>query len=88
MGDRILVLIRHGQSEWNLKNLFTGWRDVDLTEKGISEARAAGRKLKAQGIRFDVAFTSALVRAQHSLDLMLGRANGDQEDSARAAEEL
>ena len=71
MGDRILVLVRHGQSEWNLKNLFTGWRDVDLTEKGISEARTAGRKLKAQGIRFDVAFTSALVRAQHSLDLML-----------------
>ena len=54
-----------------MKNLFTGWRDVDLTEKGISEARTAGRKLKAQGIRFDVAFTSALVRAQHSLDLML-----------------
>lgn len=71
MGDRILVLVRHGQSEWNLKNRFTGWRDVNLTDKGISEARAAGRKLKAQGIRFDVAFTSALVRAQHSLDLML-----------------
>jgi 2,3-bisphosphoglycerate-dependent phosphoglycerate mutase len=72
MGERILVLVRHGQSEWNLKNLFTGWRDVDLTEKGIAEARAAGRKLKAQGLRFDVAFTSALIRAQHSLDLMLG----------------
>jgi 2,3-bisphosphoglycerate-dependent phosphoglycerate mutase len=71
MGDRILVLVRHGQSEWNLKNLFTGWRDVDLTENGISEARAAGRRLKAQGLRFDVAFTSALVRAQRSLDLML-----------------
>ena len=71
MGERILVLVRHGQSEWNLKNLFTGWRDVDLTEKGIEEARAAGRKLKAQGVRFGVAFTSALIRAQHSLDLML-----------------
>jgi 2,3-bisphosphoglycerate-dependent phosphoglycerate mutase len=65
------VLVRHGQSEWNLKNLFTGWRDVDLTENGISEARAAGRRLKAQGLRVDVAFTSALVRAQRSLDLML-----------------
>jgi 2,3-bisphosphoglycerate-dependent phosphoglycerate mutase len=71
MSNRLLVLVRHGQSEWNLKNLFTGWRDVDLTESGISEARAAGRRLKAQGLRFDVAFTSALVRAQRSLDLML-----------------
>jgi len=57
MGDRILVLVRHGQSEWNLKNLFTGWRDVGLTDNGVGEARAAGRKLKAQNIRFDVAFT-------------------------------
>ena len=71
MGERILVLVRHGESEWNLKNLFTGWRDVDLTENGIKEARAAGRKLKAQGIRFDVSFTSALIRAQRSLDLVL-----------------
>jgi len=71
MSDRLLVLVRHGQSEWNLKNLFTGWRDVGLTEKGIEEARAAGRRLKAQGLRFDVAFTSLLVRAQRSLDLML-----------------
>jgi 2,3-bisphosphoglycerate-dependent phosphoglycerate mutase len=71
MSDRLLVLVRHGESEWNRKNLFTGWRDVGLSEKGIAEARAAGRKLKAQGLRFDLAFTSALVRAQHSLDLML-----------------
>ena len=71
MSDRLLVLVRHGQSEWNLKNLFTGWRDVDLTENGINEARAAGRRLKAQGLRFDIAFTSALIRAQRSLDLML-----------------
>ncbi len=71
MAERILVLLRHGQSEWNLKNLFTGWRDVDLTQKGIEEARAAGRKLKAQGIRFDIGFTSALIRAQRSLDLVL-----------------
>ena len=71
MGERLLVLVRHGQSEWNLKNLFTGWRDVDLTEQGVAEARDAGRKLKAQGIRFDIAFTSALKRAQRTLDIML-----------------
>jgi 2,3-bisphosphoglycerate-dependent phosphoglycerate mutase len=71
MTDRLLVLVRHGQSEWNLQNLFTGWRDVGLTDKGIAEARAAGRQLKALGLRFDIAFTSALTRAQHTLDLML-----------------
>jgi 2,3-bisphosphoglycerate-dependent phosphoglycerate mutase len=71
MSDRLLVLVRHGQSEWNLKNLFTGWKDVDLTEQGIAEARAAGRKLKAQGLAFDVAYTSALKRAQRTLDLIL-----------------
>jgi 2,3-bisphosphoglycerate-dependent phosphoglycerate mutase len=69
--DRLLVLVRHGQSEWNLKNLFTGWRDVDLTAVGIEEARAAGKKLKAKGLAFDVTFTSVLKRAQRSLDLML-----------------
>jgi 2,3-bisphosphoglycerate-dependent phosphoglycerate mutase len=69
--DRLLVLVRHGESDWNKKNLFTGWRDVDLTDKGVAEAREAGRKLKAQGIKFDVAFTSALKRAQRTLDLML-----------------
>jgi 2,3-bisphosphoglycerate-dependent phosphoglycerate mutase len=71
MTDRLLVLVRHGESDWNKKNLFTGWRDIDLTDKGIAEAREAGRKLKAQGLKFDVAFTSALIRAQRTLDLML-----------------
>ena len=71
MTDRLLVLVRHGQSEWNLKNLFTGWRDVGLSEQGVTEAREAGRKLQAQGLAFDVAFTSALKRAQDTLDLML-----------------
>jgi 2,3-bisphosphoglycerate-dependent phosphoglycerate mutase len=71
MNERLLVLVRHGQSEWNLKNLFTGWKDPALTEKGIGEAREAGRKLKAQGLTFDVAFTSALSRAQKTLDLAL-----------------
>jgi|SRR6201994_2318641 2,3-bisphosphoglycerate-dependent phosphoglycerate mutase len=69
--DRLLVLTRHGQSEWNLKNLFTGWKDVDLTEVGVAEAKAAGRKLKAQGITFDVGFTSDLKRAQRTMTLML-----------------
>jgi 2,3-bisphosphoglycerate-dependent phosphoglycerate mutase len=71
MSERLLVLVRHGQSEWNLQNLFTGWRDVDLTEQGIAEAHAAGRKLKAQGITFDVAFTSVLKRAIRTLDIIL-----------------
>ncbi len=69
--ERLLVLVRHGQSEWNLKNLFTGWKNPDLTEKGIEEAKAGGRALKAKGITFDVAFTSDLVRAQHTCDLLL-----------------
>ena len=71
MSDRLLVLVRHGQSEWNLKNLFTGWRDVDLTDEGVAEATRAGRSLRAQGLRFDVAFTSVLRRAQRTLDIML-----------------
>jgi 2,3-bisphosphoglycerate-dependent phosphoglycerate mutase len=71
MSDRLLVLVRHGQSEWNLKNLFTGWKDPGLTEKGIAEAKEAGVKLKSQGLMFDVAFTSVLQRAQATLDLML-----------------
>ncbi|HMN87802.1 MAG TPA: 2,3-bisphosphoglycerate-dependent phosphoglycerate mutase, partial [Bauldia sp.] len=69
--DRLLVLVRHGQSEWNLQNLFTGWRDVDLSEQGVGEAKAAGRRLKAKNLRFGVAFTSALTRAQRTLGLML-----------------
>src|ERR1700744_1524156 len=71
MSERLLVLVRHGQSDWNLKNLFTGWKDPDLTEQGIAEAKDAGRKLKAKGLKFDRAFTSVLTRAQHTLDLIL-----------------
>jgi 2,3-bisphosphoglycerate-dependent phosphoglycerate mutase len=66
-----LVLIRHGQSAWNLENRFTGWWDVNLTEKGIAEARAAGAALKAQGHAFDVAFTSLQTRAIKTLNLVL-----------------
>src|SRR6516164_139389 len=71
MTDRVLVLVRHGESEWNLKNLFTGWKDVDLSEKGIAEAKAAGALLKKRKLSFDVAFTSALIRAQRTLTIML-----------------
>ncbi len=71
MTDRILVLVRHGQSEWNLKNLFTGWKDVDLTEQGIAEAKKAGARLKAEGLKFDVGFTSNLKRAQRTLEIAL-----------------
>ena len=66
-----LVLCRHGQSDWNLKNLFTGWTDVDLTEKGIAEATDAGRLLAELGYEFDVAYTSVLRRAIRTLWLML-----------------
>jgi len=66
-----LVLCRHGQSTWNLENLFTGWKDVDLTEKGVAEAQQAGRDLKELGIRFDVAYTSVLKRAIRTLWLIL-----------------
>ena len=66
-----LVLVRHGQSTWNLENRFTGWIDVPLTEQGREEAEDAGRKIKAAGIVLDVAFTSALVRAQDTLALCL-----------------
>ena len=66
-----LILVRHGQSEWNLQNLFTGWRDPGLTELGIEEARATGSKLQAAGLLPDLYYTSALKRAQHTLDLIL-----------------
>ena len=71
MSDRLLVLVRHGQSDWNLKNLFTGWKDPRLTEKGVAEATAAGQRLKALGLSFDIAFTSALTRAQNTCSLIL-----------------
>ncbi|MHB2209397.1 2,3-bisphosphoglycerate-dependent phosphoglycerate mutase [Methylobacterium sp. CM6257] len=69
--ERLLVLARHGQSEWNRQNLFTGWRDPDITERGVAEARAAGRALKRDGYAFDVAFTSDLLRAQRTCALIL-----------------
>lgn len=72
-----LVLVRHGESEWNKKNIFTGIRNPDLTEKGMIEAVWAGRILKKEGIAFDVAFTSKLKRAQRTLDIILSELGGD-----------
>ena len=78
-----LVLVRHGQSEWNLKNLFTGWKDPDLTDKGIEEAKAAGKALKARGLTFDIAFTSHLCRAQNTLKLMLAELGQEDLETKR-----
>ena len=66
-----LVLLRHGQSQWNMENRFTGWWDVDLSEQGINEARAAGIQLRAKGYEFDCCFTSVLTRAIRTLHLVL-----------------
>lgn len=66
-----LVMVRHGQSLWNLENRFTGWTDIDLSENGVKEAQEAGRLLKANGYTFDEAFTSVLTRANHTLNLIL-----------------
>jgi 2,3-bisphosphoglycerate-dependent phosphoglycerate mutase len=66
-----LILVRHGQSEWNLQNLFTGWKNPNLTEQGVNEARATAEKLKAATLEPTVFFTSALTRAQRTLDLIL-----------------
>jgi 2,3-bisphosphoglycerate-dependent phosphoglycerate mutase len=67
----LLVLVRHGQSEWNEKNLFTGWRDPGLTEQGKAEAKESGEVMKEAGLKFDVAFTSALSRAQETNRIIL-----------------
>jgi 2,3-bisphosphoglycerate-dependent phosphoglycerate mutase len=66
-----MVLVRHGQSEWNLKNLFTGWKDPDLTERGVEEAIEAGSVLKAEGLHFDIAYTSVLQRAEKTCQIIL-----------------
>ena len=72
-----LVLVRHGESEWNKQNLFTGWMDVDLSEKGHEEAKAAGQLLKAEGYDFDICFTSYLKRAIHTLNHILDEMDRD-----------
>ncbi|MDG3577729.1 2,3-bisphosphoglycerate-dependent phosphoglycerate mutase [Rhizobium sp. YJ-22] len=68
-----LVLVRHGQSDWNLKNLFTGWKDPELTELGVREANAGGQALADTGIKFDIAFTSDLKRAQDTCKIILDK---------------
>ncbi len=73
----VLVLVRHGESEWNRRNMFTGWQDVDLTEEGVAEAHRAGAMLKAEGARIDVAFTSLLKRAQNTLKIILSELGQD-----------
>lgn len=75
MSESVLALVRHGESEWNRLNIFTGWRDVGLSELGKEEARAAGKLLAQTQIKFDCAFTSALKRAQQTLVLMLAELN-------------
>jgi 2,3-bisphosphoglycerate-dependent phosphoglycerate mutase len=70
-----VVLLRHGESEWNKSNRFTGWMDVDLTEKGVEEARSAGKLLKAEGFEFDMAYSSLLKRAIRTLWLVLDEMN-------------
>jgi 2,3-bisphosphoglycerate-dependent phosphoglycerate mutase len=72
--DNVLVLVRHGQSEWNRLNMFTGWKDVGLSEEGVTEAHRAGQQLKDEGLVFDSAFASTLKRAHNTLDIILGEA--------------
>ncbi len=72
-----LVLVRHGESIWNLENRFTGWTDVDLSDKGIQEAHEAGKKLLSNGYSFDIAYTSYLLRAQKTLEIILSELNLD-----------
>jgi 2,3-bisphosphoglycerate-dependent phosphoglycerate mutase len=74
----VLVLVRHGESEWNRLNMFTGWQDVDLTEEGVAEAHRAGAMLKAEGAHIDVAFTSLLKRAQNTLKIILSELDQDK----------
>ena len=75
MKSRNLILVRHGQSEWNAKNLFTGWKDPGLTDQGVSEAKNAGKLILEQDIEFDVMYTSMLSRAQKTGDIILGILN-------------
>ena len=75
MISRNLILVRHGQSEWNAKNLFTGWKDPGLTDQGVSEAKNAGKLILQQKIEFDVMYTSMLSRAQKTGDIILGILN-------------
>lgn len=84
-GDSFLVLVRHGQSEWNRANRFTGWKDVGLTEEGMIEAHRAGAILKQTGQHFDCAFTSTLKRAHNTLDIILDELGQGKLPTVKAA---
>jgi 2,3-bisphosphoglycerate-dependent phosphoglycerate mutase len=85
VGDNVLVLVRHGESEWNRLNRFTGWKDVGLTEEGMAEAHRAGAMLKETGQRFDCAFTSTLKRAHNTLDIILDELGQGRLPTVKAA---
>jgi 2,3-bisphosphoglycerate-dependent phosphoglycerate mutase len=73
----VMVLVRHGESEWNRRNIFTGWQDPDLSEEGVAEAHRAGAMLKSEGVRIDCAFTSTLRRAKRTLQIILSELDED-----------
>jgi 2,3-bisphosphoglycerate-dependent phosphoglycerate mutase len=83
--ENVLVLVRHGQSEWNRLNMFTGWKDVGLSEEGVSEAHRAGQRLKEAGLHFDSAFASTLRRAHNTLDIILGELGQSKLPTVKAA---
>jgi 2,3-bisphosphoglycerate-dependent phosphoglycerate mutase len=83
--ENVLVLVRHGQSEWNRLNMFTGWKDVGLSEEGMTEAHRAGALLKEEGLHFDSAFTSTLKRAHITLDIILDELGQGKLPTIRAA---
>ncbi|MGK2921582.1 MAG: 2,3-bisphosphoglycerate-dependent phosphoglycerate mutase [Methyloceanibacter sp.] len=83
--DNVLVLVRHGQSEWNRLNMFTGWKDVGLSEEGEAEAHRAGQLLKQEGLVFDSAFASTLKRAHNTLDIILGELGQGKLPTVKAA---
>lgn len=85
VGENVLVLVRHGESEWNRLNRFTGWKDVGLTEEGMAEAHRAGAMLKETGQRFDCAFTSTLKRAHNTLDILLDELGQGKLPTVKAA---
>ena len=84
-GDNVLVLVRHGESEWNRLNRFTGWKDVGLTEEGMAEAHRAGTMIKEAGYRFGSAFTSTLKRAHNTLDIILEESGQGKIPTLKAA---
>ena len=83
--ENVLVLVRHGQSEWNRLNMFTGWKDVGLSEEGMAEAHRAGARLKEEGLHFDSAFASTLKRAHNTLDIILGEVGQGKLPTVKAA---